>query len=146
MSLIEIDDGVFADEETGEIVDIPAGTDRCLLLARKLDEASTQIAAWTKFAAVAKAGLIRYQSERRAEYDGLVVRIQQNQRSDVDASKFADFLDSVEAPREVLMGLLKESKIPAALVPTEAKDCITHSMTKLFVVAEKARKRAPGTE
>lgn len=143
MALIEIGDGLFADDVTGEIEGIEPGTDRCLVLARRLLDAQDQTKAWERIEAVCKALLIKEQTEKRAEYDGLIVSVRQNERHEVDSNRFAEMLDEIEAPRDVLLTVIRASKVPAGEIPAEMAACVTHSLTRPFIVAERARKRAP---
>ena len=143
--LIELDDGVFVNSETGEISEIPEGLDRCSYLAQVCADALAQVKAWEIRAVIAKAGLLRYQTEPRAAYGEVVVRIQQSTRRTVDAAILARRLDETEAPRDVLLYLLAASRVPVDAVGPALPEAITETMTKPFVVLDRVRRRAPGS-
>lgn len=143
--LVEMGEGLWVEDSTGEIEEIGEDTDRCMLLALALDEAQIQIRAWERQAAVAKAGLLRYQEERRAEYAGVVVRVQQNQRKDVEAPALANWLLEHSTP-EAMADVIAASRVPVTVVPLEANHVVRHSVTRPFIVCERARRRAPGAE
>ena len=145
MTLVELDPGVYADDETGEISEIPEGLDRCSYLAQVCADALAQVKAWEIRAGIAKAGLLRYQEARSAAYGDVVVRIQQSARRTVDAALLARRLDETEAPRDVLLHLIAASRVPADAVGPAIPEAITETMTKPFIVLDRVRRRAPGS-
>ena len=145
MTLVELDPGVYVDDETGEISEIPEGLDRCSYLAQVCADALAQVKAWEIRAGIAKAGLLRYQEARSAAYGDVVVRIQQSARRTVDAALLARRLDETEAPRDVLLHLIAASRVPADAVGPAIPEAITETMTKPFIVLDRVRRRAPGS-
>lgn len=150
MTLIDSGDGLYTDPETGELFDIPAGTDRCLALARALFEAKAQVKAWEQRAAVAQSGLLEYQEERRAIYDDRAVSFRQNPVRKFDADAFRAWVEDAQlAPGELfeLVFAAKDFDIGAVASPMLAANVSrfrTETLGRPWLAVDVVRKVAPG--
>jgi hypothetical protein len=110
MILIELDDGLLVDEETGEIVEAPRGTDALKLVALRRAEAKAQEEAWYQRRKHLDAVLLRNQEERLARYDAVTVALRQRQVETFQAERFVDLVHDVPLEHDDIMVLLGAAK------------------------------------
>jgi len=157
MSRILIDDYIL-DDETGEIVSAPAGTDRARLAAFRLAECDEQLDEWKKDRAIWAAALKRHQPVKKAEYSDAVdttvtatISEQTNRVQDVTA--FKQLVLETELSRDDLLALVlastpgnwraawKTDLLPDDLAAALAD--MTHERTgEPFVRVTRSKKRA----
>ena len=64
--------------------------------------------------------------------------IRQNLYTKVDTAGLVEFLEETEAPRDLLLAIIRASKVPHDIVPNP--DLKTQEPGKVFAICERARK------
>ncbi len=154
VTLIDLGDGLLIDESTGEIVDLPPGTDAALAISRRVLAAQDQEKAWAAVKGAGKAALERLlpRDQRRMQCgEESVVRWvngRLTEQQDIDGMKLE--LASAEltiAERDALV--LAAKGFDLADLPDELREVLAPFVStkegKGFVIVEKVRKLAPGT-
>lgn len=153
--IIDIGDGMFVDEATGEIQDLPAGTDAALAISRRVLFAQDQEKAWAAVKAAGKAALERLlpADQKRMECGGESVvrwvngRLTESQDTDAMKLELAT-AEITDAERNALVLAAKGfdlSGLPDSLRNMLAPFVITKA-GKGYLMVERTRKLAPGTE
>lgn len=148
MSLIEID-GAVIDDETGEVMDLPAGSDRMGWLAARLIDAIEQERAWTRAVAALKTVFVKDQEERKAQYGDVVVSIRQSTRREFATEPFREWLADAQldggallqlalAARAFDIGSIADNGLVAAV-----ERYVVAKPTRPFAMAERVRKAGP---
>lgn len=150
MTLIDRGGGEYIDDETGEMFSIPDGTDACLVLARALFEAKAQAKAWEQRAAVAQAGLLERQTEKRVVYDDRAVSFRQNtvRKFDVETYRrwiedaqveIGDLFELAHAAKDIDPDWLQSPKLVANVASFRRE-----SLGRPWLAVDVVRKVAPG--
>jgi len=110
MALVEIDEGIYADSETGEIEGIPDGEPKLGFAARKGYQAQVQEKSWGRVAATMKAILVKEAETKRSVYRDVAVSIRQSKRWVLNLEMLRDELENGEFTKEELLELVLAAK------------------------------------
>ena len=121
MSLVELetDAGLYViDDETGELVDYPVGTDKVAGLVRQLHAAKEQEKEWAKAKAILTQAVLREQAEHKVLYGDLAATKRQDSYSWLDVDTLRADLGEMEMTRDELRAtVLAVKSFDVALLP-----------------------------
>ena len=146
--MIDID-GVLVDADTGEVLDLPTGTDIMAWRAARLMDAIEQQRAWERAVGALKAGFVRDQADRKAQYGDVVVSVRQNMRREFAPEAFRAWLEDAQLDGGALLQLALAARafdvatIEDRLVRDAVARHVVEKPTRPFAVAERVRRAAP---
>lgn len=157
MSLIDLGDGLVVDDESGEVVSLPAGTEKLGFVARKRHEAHDQEKAWGRTRLILDQVLLREQEVPTATYDSVVIRVAGGTYTKTDGQAMADlvmtrvqaaFSEGVTHDITYVVGIIaaatgfKRDALPEQAVAFY--DAVTERMEKRpWIESQPVLKRAP---